>query len=438
MYYARCDTHYLLYIYDRLCNELIDESDPTDPEKNLLEYVLQGSKETSLDRFVAYESDPETGEGTRGWANGLMKAAIRLDGPQFAVYKAVHKWRDDMAREEDENPAFIMPTQTLMEISRLLPSDPKALHSILGGKCASRVQQSLQELFDIISEAKKAGADGPSSVEHFRNTMRDGLSVAAIAERELNTTTKAELDLPPVEELRSQKSQLFGSMPVSTRWEDEGKAAKNQNDVLVSLPWVTFVQDAALATAQQEAQSKAQKKKELDIIPLDDAPKPAPPAPKVEVVDNTEFTLRQGRKRKIEESDDDDEGGGAPVESHDMISLDVEETKEERRARRKALKKANKEAERGMKYSAALEQQQKKPKNNKKKAANDDEEDEAPFDYSQAQSVMHAQRAMLDNRQATGRAKAFDPYAARMNAEGPKAARRMHHEKTGKTATYKK
>lgn len=442
LYYARSDTHYLLYIYDIIRNELVSGSDRSDSQKNLIEYALQGSKETSLDRYTPYLPDPLTGEGGRGWANTLLKSSVRLDGPQFAVYRAVHKWRDDLAREEDENPTFIMPPQTLMEIAKFLPSDPKALWSVLGGRCAAKVQRSVEGLFKVISEAKNEGANGPSSVEHFRRGHLEESSVAAIARRELGKPTKAELDLPPVEKLRSQQSQLFGSLPISSLWEDVKKTPNEASDKLISLPWISFVQEAAASSAEQEAQAKAKSQQEAaDMILLETKPKPAPPVEHVEM-DNTEFTLRQGRKRKLEDVQDEESGseneGAGGIESQDMISLNVgKETKAERRARRKIMKQADKEAARQKKGEWKALKKRLKEANKDKEGV--EEVDEPNFDYSQAQSILHGQRSMANNPPDTKRTKAFDPYAARMNAENaPKPARRMHSERPGKTATFKK
>ncbi|CRK15972.1 hypothetical protein BN1723_010880, partial [Verticillium longisporum] len=43
-YYARSDTHYLLYIFDRIRNELLDASDRSKPETDIIQQVLQKSK----------------------------------------------------------------------------------------------------------------------------------------------------------------------------------------------------------------------------------------------------------------------------------------------------------------------------------------------------------------------------------------------------------
>lgn len=446
MYYARCDTHYLLYVYDNMRNDLITRSDQDKPEENLIAYALQKSKETSMDRYSSYVADPDSGDGNRGWINALTRSNIRLDGPQFAVYRAVHKWRDDLARTEDEGPFFIMPQQTLMEIARLLPVDPKALHSILGGRCASVVQRSLSELFAVISKAKEEGQTGPSSVEFLRRTLTDN-SLSAVAEREFEQSKRPKPELPPVEVLRAEKSQLFGEMAISSLWETSAQATKGDAGKLISLPWTTYIHDAMVASAQQEAEAKYKKEQEeLDMIPLESTPKAPVPRPEV---DNTEFTLRQGRKRKVEdvkaEEVDSDDGGGAAL-SQDVIPLhDEEETKAERKERKRAAKRA--------KRTARAEQNGQKPQRTSKAkrmpAEGDEEEDgeeeegevdeEAPFDYSNAQSVLHAQRAMMGaSQEGKGKKKAFDPYAARINADGPKPARRMHGEKAGRSLTFKK
>lgn len=438
LYYARCDTHYLLYVYDILRNELVSRSDRTDPDKNLIEYTLQRSKEVSLDRYSPFTADTSTGEGARGWASILQKTYANLDGHQFAVYRAVHKWRDNLARQEDENPNYIMPQQTLMEIAKILPSDPKALWSLMGSKCSQKAKQSLDQLFELISDAKKRGANEPGSIDFFRSAYTD--SMATVAKREF----AKEVELPPVEQLQSHKSQLFGSVPLSSAWEGSNKSITETDDMLISLPWTEFVQDAVRSATQEEA--KAKTKPSVDMIPLEDKT-PAAAAPAEADVDNTEFTLRQGRKRKLEdvkaeESDSEDEGGAA-LESQDMISLDVDEPSTNRRARKKAEKAARKAAEKAQreaKRQAKLERKRQKNAEQAGEHGSEDEEGEA-FDYSKAQSVLHAQRSMATasaSNQAPGKKKAFDPYAARMNAEGPKAARRMHSERPGKTATFKK
>lgn len=431
-YYARSDTHFLLYIYDQVRNELIERSDRTDPEKDLIEYTLQKSKETSLDRYTFFASNPETGEGARGWSNFLHKNHVSLNGEQFAVYRAVHKWRDDLARSDDENPTFIMPPQVVMEIARILPTDPKALWSLLGHSSCQKAKQSVDVLFGIISEARQAGADGPSTTDYFRSQYLENHSMAAIAKRELSKETKSAPDLPPVDSLRSTTSQLFGPVPVSSVWEESPLPNNIAGNGQIALPWTQFVQDAVIAASQQEAERKPQ---DQDMIPLEEPQKAAVPAAKDDLeLDNTDFTLRQGRKRPLEQESDDDAEEAAALATEEIISLDVDgEERKLSKEEKKRLKKEAREARRAKKDAKAK-------KATAVAAEGGDGEEEAPFDYSNAQSILNGKRSATAhaNEGTSGRKKAFDPYAARMNAEGPKAARRVNSERPGRTLTFKK
>ena len=127
--YARSDTHFLLYIYDNLRNALLDrsqsqsraqspsagQSNPTTPTptRQLLSEVLARSAETSLRVYAKEAYDLNDGTGNGGWdtlAKKWNKGALLAGGPgvgvgamQREVYRAVHWWRERVAREEDES-----------------------------------------------------------------------------------------------------------------------------------------------------------------------------------------------------------------------------------------------------------------------------------------------------------------------------------------------
>jgi len=82
--YAREDTHYLLYIYDRMRHELIDRSAPG---KDILQVVLDRSRETSMTVYKKMEYDVENGNGFRGWKNLLAKWNHILDNQQVRYRK---------------------------------------------------------------------------------------------------------------------------------------------------------------------------------------------------------------------------------------------------------------------------------------------------------------------------------------------------------------
>jgi len=118
--YARADTHFLLYVYDNLRNALLDRAvsraasptsragSPTAPDAFVRE-VLSRSAETALRVYSPDPYDAEGGTGFNGWdtlARRWNKPILGIDGApsvQREVFRAVHVWRDRIAREEDES-----------------------------------------------------------------------------------------------------------------------------------------------------------------------------------------------------------------------------------------------------------------------------------------------------------------------------------------------
>jgi len=119
--YARSDTHFLLYIYDRMRNTLLDKSNPT--THNLLHATLQRSAETSLRRHEKEVYDAESGDGPNGWRNMYSKWNRSLNNQQFAVFKALHAWRDQTARDEDESIRYVLPNHMLFTLAEKMPEE---------------------------------------------------------------------------------------------------------------------------------------------------------------------------------------------------------------------------------------------------------------------------------------------------------------------------
>lgn len=435
-YYARSDTHYLLYIYDMVRNELVDKSDPSVPEKNWIEWVLQKSKEISLQRYETPLCDAETGKGSRGWWNVLVKSPSGFDAEQFAVYKAVFKWRDDLARREDESPHFVMGQHVVADIARVLPADPKALWSLVPN-ASQIVRGRIDELFRLVQDARESGRGGPSMMDFYRGTN----SVAAVARKVFGDRGKgkskaAEAALPDIEELKAEKSQLWGDMPISSLWEGGGR---KKEEGKIALPWTTYVQ-GALDEAMEGVEEP--ESTEVDMIPLQESePEPVP---------DEDFTLKQGKqrgkKRKTEEMEEEEEEETEQPASDSKATTEVEgetpattedEAKKARKAELKAERKARKAAEKLAKLTMA------KSQGNGAAAAEGEgaEDEEEPFDYSKAATVLHAQGGANgdgDRRRRGKKPKVFDPYAAKTQDNSLKGARQMNYEKSGKTATFKK
>ncbi|KAK0625256.1 ribonuclease H-like domain-containing protein [Bombardia bombarda] len=451
-YYARSDTHYLLYIYDMVRNELVERSNRGDPENDLIEIVLRKSKDVSLLRYEAIAYDSETGQAPRGWFNALSKSSALYDSEQFAVYRALHKWRDDISRLEDESPVFYMNQQVLADIARVLPADKKALWSLLDSN-ARGLKVHLDELFDLVQSAKASGLNGPRMMDFFRDTYGGASSRNTPMEKSTRKGAEANDGLD-IKELKSQSSRLWGNVAMSSVWDGSARANKSTEKSEVIIPYPRFVPETLSpdsAAEQQKAASVAAEPVSVEV---------EPPV-------NQEFTIKGGHKRKLAEANAESESeseaeADAAIEAAeaDNAAKDVvmdddsdddssadESAKEDKKALEKAAKKLErKKARQQAKKGAREAKKLKKAKKAEEKAARqlleqsaaaggDEDEDEEPFDYSKAASVLNPAKGGGGGGGKPSRA--FDPYS-RKNGATIQGARAHSHVKAGRTATFKK
>ncbi|KAG5941272.1 hypothetical protein E4U53_007444 [Claviceps sorghi] len=462
LYYARSDTHFLLYIYDKVRNELVDASDRSDPEKDLITRALERSRALSLSRHEHPDYNEVTGDGSRGWYNYILKHShLAFNGDQFAIFRALWKWRDETARQEDENPNFVLGTTSITEIARVNPPDVKALHSLLP-LTSPLARARLNDIWSRLQGAKTRG--GPSLLQFYSS-----LSGEAPQNKSLTNLPKEEAPLPFLDGTevlvdKMSKSKLFGSMPLSSRWENS-KHIPADLEESIPFPWQHFVEDfVAMAETSgdqendqimQETQPTTNAGENNEEIKLD--------------LDE-EFTLQRGRKRKLE-SDPDEEDEEVPsgddelqedkppqdgdvlaASANEVIAIEEQAPKKSKKQRKleRKLRKREEEQEdekeeeeddddegldRYRKREAKLARKAKKQEKRTQKLEEQKKKYQAvPFDYSTAATVMHAGR---NNTQAKESKKVFDPYSKTAD-DGIKGARKMPPVRGERTATFKK
>ncbi|KAH7156922.1 ribonuclease H-like domain-containing protein [Dactylonectria macrodidyma] len=443
LYYARSDTHYLLYIYDRVRNDLVAASDAANKETNLIERALQRSRELSLSRHENPGYNEETGEGSRGWYGYVFKNShLAFDHDQFALFKALWKWRDDTARDEDESPNYVLATHTIADIARVNPPDAKALHSLLP-LSASLARPRFNQIWDRIKEAKAQG--GPSLLHFFTSMAPDSVRKNGQPRVAKPITKLPDLD-GEVTVSRLTRSQLFGDMPISTRWEETPKASENQDDT-IPFPWQRFVQEGASASDIQHDKPTSEASGAEPEAAM--AGTPVGNHEDEELLD-TEFTLKRGQKRKSEAVEDSSTSAEESTADSDedmqadngVISIVDQPRKKGKKERRKERKAQGKGVDEEMvkrqeaKKARKLRQQEKKLKRQEEKEQKKYEA--VPFDYSKASSVMHAKReANAGETEGKGKKKVFDPYSK--SAESAvKGARKAPPVRGERSATFRK
>ncbi|KAG5439945.1 hypothetical protein PCANB_000227 [Pneumocystis canis] len=148
--YARSDTHFLLYIYDQLKNELLLKSTSS---QNLLLSVLSASNNVALRVFEKDKYDAD-GLGVDGWKNILQKWSNCLKNDlQVSVLIALHRWRDKIARKEDESVRYVLPNQTLVQIAVSCPEDATSVLATCN-HVPPLVRVYVDEIVQIIQLAK--------------------------------------------------------------------------------------------------------------------------------------------------------------------------------------------------------------------------------------------------------------------------------------------
>ncbi|KFX91029.1 hypothetical protein V490_06119 [Pseudogymnoascus sp. VKM F-3557] len=413
-FYARADTHFLLYIFDNMRNELIERTKPSPPEENRLEIVLRKSKETSLFRYESPRYNAATGKGPGGWFSALVKVPSLLSNEQFAVFRAVHEWRDKIARQDDDSTNFVMPNHTLLSVAKVMPTDMATLLGTVH-PISYNVKARTGELLEIIKAAKANAKDGPSMMEVLKPD-----SVGAVAAANARSAKAAEtggrqsvltlLSASDAGDMRSPQSAFWGHAFGSSTWEEPATLTKGSDDIRLAIPLPPLAAEAFSENAR-----------DYSILA---APEEVEPEKEEEpVVEEEAFTIKGGRKRK---SDDMEAEVEEPVEEEDGeydISLNeplegAAKEKAQKKAERKAAKKAAKAAKHGGTPRRAEE-----------------EDDEEPFDYSKAESVLNKKRTGEHPGGKKGAKKPFDPY--QKSADASTGMRRLQTERPGKSFTFK-
>lgn len=393
-------------------NELVGKSDLTSSEGNKIELVLQKSKETSLLRFERQIYHADTGKGPGGWYPLLAKSPGLLNNEQFAVFKAVHQWRDEIARKDDDSTAFVMPNHVIFTLAKVMPVD---MIGLLGAvhPISHSVKSRAGELLELIKAAKENGRHGPSLIDILQRD-KPGTVVATVKTASDHIAAVAEVTPVDQGQLRSESSSFWGGAFGSSLW-DSPSTLKNNDSMRLAIP---------LPGIAAEEFDYSQELADRSRMAIDDLPTELQELTPSKKQDEA-FVIKRGSKRKSESLSDEeaDQRAEDPQGEYDIV-LDEEEAQE---AREKAERKARRKAEKKLAKKAKA---QHNGSNGSSELTDDDEE---PFDYSKAASVLHSKKNT--DQGSSKQKKPFDPY--QKSSDAPKGMRRLQTERPGKSFTFK-
>lgn len=410
--YARSDTHYLLYIYDHIRNELLENSTS---EFNLVDYVLEKSKTEALQRYERPVYDAATGQGAGGWYDLMVRSPAVLSSEQFSVLRAVHEWRDNVAREEDEGVQCVFPRHILFRVAQAMPLDLGTLFRTVS-PMTPITKERASDLLETIKTAKAEGVNGPEWRDIYVKPTRSppqaqGLLTPPPAAREGSIPVAS----------RCETSQFWGDVldiPTPPLSPPEYSLVASAEALRLSLPIPTMPRTVTEVRDKLTTQP-----------PKPTAPQP-PPKKGEEEDKNKVFTVKElggPRKRKATqpeaetkaEAESKPQPPQVPEHELDEIPIDVDSDSQPTRKQRRNEEKREKK-------------KKNKDKKKNKSQAQAAEDSTTPFNYETAESVLHA------NPQSTSgpsKGKPFDPIKGALNTST--GAPKQKKEMPGRSVTFR-
>ncbi|XP_017057499.1 exosome component 10 [Drosophila ficusphila] len=141
--YARQDTHFLIYVYERMTNDLLQQQ--ADP--GLLNSVYQMSTDVCKKRYNKPHIGPES------HLDLVRKTKRSFDNRQLHALRGIFEWRDATARSEDESYGYVLPNHMMLQIAESLPREMQGILACCN-PIPPLVRQQLHTLHQIVLRAR--------------------------------------------------------------------------------------------------------------------------------------------------------------------------------------------------------------------------------------------------------------------------------------------
>ncbi|CAI5442506.1 unnamed protein product [Caenorhabditis angaria] len=396
--YAREDTHYLLYCYDNLRESLIEQS-----EKDLKE-VYNECKDLCVKVYKKPAFNP------KGFMTDI-KFRFTLNSRQEYALTHLYKWRDNIGRDEDESPLFVLPNHMLLGLSETLPNDINGIY-VCCNPLPYFVKQRSGEILKIIKEARdvKLEKKGPSNKEvedaqENRGILNDRMDlITSILYSKLDFShckfdeERGEIDIDKTEHseyisLKDEQMSLLSILRPTitsknlglTNVFEEEKREKERKSILEKLDeWVTPYECYKIVMKEKEKQEEIERLEAERLKKLEgDGPKTMfshndPTVCRKPVFEDDE--IAKSGEMKLAGSggkSDNEEEKDAPIFDESRFSEDQILSK-------KSLKRKRKEARRNADISTVLGESSEAPEVSESTKKSRQEEEDEEFDYEKA------------------------------------------------------
>ncbi|EDW67484.1 exosome complex component 10 homolog [Drosophila virilis] len=194
--YARQDTHYLIYVYERLTNDLLQaEQGP-----QALRMVYQMSTEVCKKRYTKPHIGPDS------HLDLVRKTKRSFDNRQLSALRGIFVWRDATARQEDESYGYVLPNHMMLQIAESLPREMQGILACCN-PIPPLVRQQLHTLHQIVLRAREQPLVKPI-LEASNNIT--GPILLQITNKDYNSKLNCPHDFSHQEETRDDLPTLLG------------------------------------------------------------------------------------------------------------------------------------------------------------------------------------------------------------------------------------
>ncbi|KAL3269515.1 hypothetical protein HHI36_008581 [Cryptolaemus montrouzieri] len=194
--YAREDTHYLIYIYQILKNELLKKAGGSD---RLLITAYQRSTDICKQRYFK----PRLSEESHLDFYRMCKRLF--DNRQMYALEELYKWRDQKAREEDESTGYVLPNHMLLQIAETLPREMQGILACCN-PIPPLVRSYLLELHHIVLKAR----DKPLEKQILQEDTRARGSIIQIQKLNVDSPLHCPHDLSKNGDFRDDLPTVLG------------------------------------------------------------------------------------------------------------------------------------------------------------------------------------------------------------------------------------
>ncbi|CAD59140.2 Exosome complex component 10 homolog [Caenorhabditis elegans] len=178
--YAREDTHYLLYSYDMLREQLLKQ-DTKD-----LANVYSESSDLCIKVYKKPVFNP------KGYLTEI-KFRFTLNTRQDYALTHLFKWRDVVARAEDESPHFVLPNHMMLSLSETLPRDVGGIYACCN-PLPYFVKQRTGDILKIIVEARDVKLEKVGLSAKERNDAQEARGVMNDTMDHITSVLKSKID----------------------------------------------------------------------------------------------------------------------------------------------------------------------------------------------------------------------------------------------------